>query len=587
DAIFQSTKKGNINLGGDVTATKGLVDATTANGSVTLSGKVLGGTTVTANATEGDVNVKGNITSNGGDTTLTATDSNNSADAGNINVSGAITSAAQAVMNATNGNIDVSGDVTGKSHVLAATKGTGDITLNGNVISKEADVKAATETGNINVAKLVNAHHDAMFQSTVQGGINLGGDVAAGNDLDAQTNTGNIGFNGTAAAGRNLTARTAKKGNITFDGAVTAENDFVADAVQTGGITLHKDITAGRDMTMHTNDGTILFEGNDGNATEDIVAKAKNGDVNITVTGTGDVKDTHRTINGDRGFVRADKGNVTIDHQGTGMVDLYEVFAKENARIAVKDGDLYLNKVDGNLVALIVRNPDKTMKVDHITAGTEIGLSGSDIGIEDISQRPDSEGLLVITPNGSSDDMPINKLHIGDIRTNSGVRFKHLWLNNGDVSVSKGKFYLDKLYILGKGTFSNGVMTTNVFGTAPIPDEPITSTYWNNTGINNPKNDMAGWFQDGQNSKWMYLRFPGQGNVQFSNGNLLSLLPHNHVYSERYTQETWSRIFEDRDYYNFYDRYYNPGVSYHERYGLMDIPDSTVSNASPKDIVVK
>jgi hypothetical protein len=580
-------KNGSIVLNGAVEATKGLVHADANNGSVTLGGNVLGGTTVTANATEGDVNVKGNITSNGGDTTLTATDSNNSADAGNINVSGAITSAAQAVMNATNGNIDVSGDVTGKSHVLAATKGTGDITLNGNVISKEADVKAATETGNINVAKLVNAHHDAMFQSTVQGGINLGGDVAAGNDLDAQTNTGNIGFNGTAAAGRNLTARTAKKGNITFDGAVTAENDFVADAVQTGGITLHKDITAGRDMTMHTNDGTILFEGNDGNATEDIVAKAKNGDVNITVTGTGDVKDTHRTINGDRGFVRADKGNVTIDHQGTGMVDLYEVFAKENARIAVKDGDLYLNKVDGNLVALIVRNPDKTMKVDHITAGTEIGLSGSDIGIEDISQRPDSEGLLVITPNGSSDDMPINKLHIGDIRTNSGVRFKHLWLNNGDVSVSKGKFYLDKLYILGKGTFSNGVMTTNVFGTAPIPDEPITSTYWNNTGINNPKNDMAGWFQDGQNSKWMYLRFPGQGNVQFSNGNLLSLLPHNHVYSERYTQETWSRIFEDRDYYNFYDRYYNPGVSYHERYGLMDIPDSTVSNASPKDIVVK
>jgi hypothetical protein len=130
-------------------------------------------------------------------------------------------------------------------------------------------------------------------------------------------------------------------------------------------------------------------------------------------------------------------------------------------------------------------------------------------------------------------------------------------------------------------------MTTNVFGTAPIPEETITSTYWNNTKINNPKEDLANWFRDGQNNKWMNLRFDGQKNVQFSNGNLLSLLPHNYVYNERYTQETWSRIFQDRDYYNFYGHYYNPDVSFHNRYDLIEVQGPGVSNAKPADIVIQ
>ncbi|MCH4218343.1 MAG: hypothetical protein LKF74_07275, partial [Megasphaera sp.] len=565
NAVQAVSNNGTVTLEGNVTATQDKVNVEATNGDAVFSGNVTAGTIVNARATEGNVIVSGSVTSNGGDTTLTATDSQKNVAAGNITVGGTIRSAAQAVMNAANGDITVSGDVTGQTNVLATTTGTGNISIDGVVKSTNAAVKATTETGN----------------------ITIGGNVAAGTDLIAQTVNGNIGFNGTVTTGNDMTAQTIDNGNIIFNGAVNVGNNLLADAVKTGGITLRQNITAGQNLTMHTNDGTILLEGNNSNVTEDVVATAKNGDINITVTGTGDVKDTHRTVNGDRGFVKSEKGNVIIDHQGKGIVDLYEVFAKKEARIATKDGDLYLNNVDGNLVALIVRNPEKKMDVKHITAGTEVAFNGADISVDNISQRPESEGVLAITLKGASDDVPVDRLHLGDIQTNSGVRFKQVWLKNGDISVTKGDFILDKLYILDKATFSNGTMTTNVFGTAPIPEETITSTYWNNTKINNPKEDLANWFRDGQNNKWMNLRFDGQKNVQFSNGNLLSLLPHNYVYNERYTQETWSRIFQDRDYYNFYGHYYNPDVSFHNRYDLIEVQGPGVSNAKPADIVIQ
>ena len=210
----------------------------------------------------------------------------------------------------------------------------------------------------------------------------------------------------------------------------------------------------------------MVFDGRDVGKAEDIRLTAVSGNVELRTTGTGDIKDSHRQENGDRAFVNATNGNVTIRHEGTGNVDLYGLYAKKEAATELKNGSLYLDTMDGDLVAMFVRNPDKVMDVKHITAGQEIAVAGADIGIDDILQREGAEGLLTITPTGASDDAPIKNLHIGDIRTNegSGVRFKHLWLENGDVSVSKGQLLLDKLYVLDKARFSNGVMTTNVFG---------------------------------------------------------------------------------------------------------------------------
>ena len=224
---------------------------------------------------------------------------------------------------------------------------------------------------------------------------------------------------------------------------------------------------------------------------------------------------------------------------------------------------------------MFVRNPEKNMDVEHITAGTQIAASGADIGIEDILQREDADDLLTITPNGVREDVPIQNLHIGNIRTNSGsgVRFEHLWLENGDVTVSQGKLFVDKLHVLNKATFSNGMMTTDVFGTAPVYDPAVSSAYWNDINKNRPQDHLDEWLSKASSPRWTYLRFYGQSRTQFSNGNLLNLQDHYYVYRERYTQTDWLRMNTDHEPYNFYETYYHPALSYHERYNLLDTSD--------------
>lgn len=502
---------------------------------------------------------------------LTASDANGVDDKGNITVNGTIMSAKDVHAMTDDGDILINGNVAADQNVSAQTD-TGMIDFGGAVAAQAGNINAnVTKTGAIVFSKDASAGTDIQAVNQ-NGSITFNGtSVAAGRGILARTaDKGDIFFKGMSSAGRNITAQTDSNGSITFNGAVTAVNTISVAAQQDGGITLRQNITAGNDLDLHTNKGTILFEGNNPAAGEDVIVTAQNGNIKITVDTKGDVRDSHRSINGDRAFLRAENGNVTIDHRGVGDVDLYEVYAKDDVRISLKDGDLHLGTVNGDLVAILVKNPNKDMDVEHIVAGTEILVSGADMDLDDIEQRLGSDGMLVITPNGASDDVPIDKLHIGNIRTNGGVRFKHLWLNSGDITVSKGNFFLDKLYILDKATFSNGVMKTNIFGTAPQRDESVQNTYWNNTAINNPKEDLENWLSDSRSSKWAYLNFYGQNNVQFSNGHLLDLTDHYHVYRQRYTQADWMRIFTDPDFYNAYETYYHPELSYHDRYGLVD-----------------
>ena len=332
----------------------------------------------------------------------------------------------------------------------------------------------------------------------------------------------------------------------------------------------------------------MVFDGSDEGKTEDIHLTAQRGNIDLRTTGTGDIKDRRHQENGDRAFVNATNGNVVIHHEGTGDVDLYGLYAKKEAATELKNGSLYLDTMDGDLVAMFVRNPDKTMDVKYITAGQEIAVAGADIGIDDILQREGADNLLTITPTGASDDAPIQNLHIGNIRTNegSGICFKHLWLENGDISVSKGQFLIDKLYVLGKATFSNGVMVTNVFGTAPVYEDGVTSAYWINTAINDPKEALAAWLNGAPDEhRWMFLRFYGQTDTQYSNGNLLDLVNHYHVYRQRYTETDWMRMMENHDRYDFYRTYYHPALSLHDRFGLVDASNYLDAFKNPANAV--
>lgn len=585
-AVSLAAKKG-LHQKGNVTAGSSITMDNQQDGELVVTGDVQSGTSVTAKATEGNVTIDGSLTSKNGDTMLSASDSQKLGDKGNIRVKGAVDSAADVEMTTVNGDIEAGGTTRAAQDIRAAAEKTGQIRFVGDAEAVAGRLQAQTDAGAISFEGKATSGTE-LAAETVTGDIAFRGEAASGTDLTAETTDGSISFEGQATSGKDLTAKTTHKGDITFAGLVNADRNLIADAAQTGTITLRKDVTAKQDVNLHTHDGSMVFDGSDAGKTEDIHLTAQRGNIDLCTTGTGDIKDSRHQENGDRAFVNATNGNVVIHHEGTGDVDLYGLYAKKEAATELKNGSLYLDTMDGDLVAMFVRNPDKVMDVKHITAGQEIAVAGADIGIDDILQREGADNLLTITPTGASNDAPIQNLHIGNIRTNegSGIRFKHLWLENGDISVSKGQFLIDKLYVLGKATFSNGVMVTNVFGTAPIYEDGVTSAYWINTAINDPKETLAAWLNGAPDEhRWMFLRFYGQTDTQYSNGNLLDLVDHYHVYRQRYTETDWMRMMENHDRYDFYRMYYHPALSLHDRFGLVDVSNYLDAFKNPANAV--
>lgn len=477
------------------------------------------------------------------------------------------------------GAIEVTGTVTANTGNVTATTGSGNVTFGGNITAKDGEVKAETGIGDI----------------FVTGSISSGKDTVLKTENLTEDDKGNISIGGQIVSGKDVIA-SAQNGDITFTGEVTANNssgnggNITASIAGTGDINVHHDITADMDIDLNTNSGNILFEGTQDGVHEDIDVTSNSGDVTVSINdgGSGVIKDTNSEgSTGDWAHLTSAEGNVTVRHDGIGDVDLYELYAKQDAGVSVANGNLHLVNVSGNLVAVFVKSEGKDMDVENIEAAQQIAISGSNMDLDSIKQREDGDGFLVITPEGTADDQPIDNLVIGDILTNGGVRFDHLWLNTGNIHVSEGALHLDKVYVQDKATFSTDDMTTNVFGSAPVYDDSVSSSYWVNTSINSPKDDLAAWNSDELNDKWMHIFFSPEGTVQISNGNLLHLADHNYVYNQRYSQVDWMNIFTDKDFYNFYDRYYAPELSYHERYGLTSGSGHSVENAEEDEVIVE
>lgn len=474
--------------------------------------------------------------------------------------------------------IHVDGTMTAEDN-FSATTGSGNVTFGGNITAKDGEVKAETGIGDI----------------FVTGSISSGKDTVLKTENLTEDDKGNISIGGQIVSGKDVIA-SAQNGDITFTGEVTANNssgnggNITASIAGTGDINVHHDITADMDIDLNTNSGNILFEGTQDGVHEDIDVTSNSGDVTVSINegGSGVIKDTNSEgAAGDWAHLIAAEGNVTVKHDGVGDVDLYELYAKQDAGVSVAEGNLHLVNVSGNLVAIFVKSEVKDMDVENIEAAQQIAISGSNMDLDSIKQREDGDGFLVITPEGASEDAPIDNFVIGDIKTNGGVRFDHLWLNTGDIHVSEGALHLDKVYVQDKATFSTDDMTTNVFGSAPVYDDSVSSSYWVNTGINSPKDDLAAWNSDELNDKWMYIFFSPEGNVQISNGNLLHLADNNYVYNQRYSQVNWMNMFTDKDFYTFYDKYYAPELSYHERYGLTSGDGHSVENAEEDELIVE
>ena len=583
DKVSINSKKGSVATGGNVTANNEVdIDAAkdiTANGSLTSD---------TANV---DLNAGGSITTQGTVNALNNVIANAN---GDINTNGDVTATnGNAVLNSSTGSVTTKNVTAGQAVDIDAAN---NITADGYLNAKNGDI-TLDAGGSITTNSTVNANNNVI--ANANGDISTNGDVTATNgkaklnSKGGSVNTGNVTANSEVdidaakdiTASGNLTSTNANvdlnaSGSITTSGQVKAQQNVDYNAK--GSITTEDIInsTAGNiHLQTDAAQGDITFGGD---------VTAEHGNINIEVLQNGSVKDPNHkyrfTAKGDKGDINS--GNFALQIKGAGDVDLHEIYATNNATIDVANGNLTLAKIDGNLVALQLKTEGKQLKVDELIAGTKIIAQGSDIDLNKIQQRLDADGLLTIIPNGAQLNKPIDNLKIGEIITNKGVRFEHLWLNNGSIKVSEGMFHIDKLVVNNVAHFSNKHMKTAVWG-APPQRDGSDSVYWNNIAVNNPADNLTEWQQEGTNpDKWMYLHFTAQPNIQHSNGALLDLRNYDYVYDQRFTavDHMLQQLNENKA--EEYDINHAPDVVQYFRYDLYDL-DEDDNKSEPVKITVE
>ena len=593
---------GNIATNGDVTAETGKAVLNSKSGSVTMQ-NVAGNSEVDIDAAQ-DITADGNLTSNNGDITL---------DAGGSITTNSIVNALNNVIANANGNIATKGDVTATNgNAVLNSKGGSvntqnvtagqvvdidaaqDIKADGNLTSNSGDI-TLDAGGSITTNSTVDANNNVI--ANANGDINTKGDVTATNgnavlnSKGGSVNTQNItaGQAVDIDAANNITANGSLTstnanvdlnagGSITTNGQVTAQKNVDYNAkgsITTGGII--NSTTGNINLQTDAAQGDIIFGGD---------VTAEHGNINIDVLQNGNVTDDDNkfTALGDKGDINS--GNFALHIKGAGDVDLHEIYTTNNAFIDVDNGNLTLAKINGDLVALRLHTEGKQMKVSKIIAGTKLIAQSSDINIDKIQQRLDADGLLTIVPDSAQPNKPIDNLNIGEIITNKGVRFDHLWLNNGSINVSDGIFNIDKLVVNNVAHFSNKHMKTAVWGAPPQRDDS-DSIYWNNIAVNNPANNLAEWQQEGiKPYKWMYLHFAEQPNIQYSNGILLYLRNHHYVYNQHYSAVDYMLYQLNENKAEEYDINYAPGVVQYFRYDLYDL-DEDDNKSEPVKITVE
>ena len=594
----------NITASGNLTSTSANVDLN-AGGSITTNGTVNALNNVIANA-NGNINTNGDVTAQNGNAVLNS--STGSVNTQNVTAGQAVDIDAEqditadGYLNAKNGDItlDAGGNITtngktkARNNVNANAKG--DINANNDVTSTNANVEL-NAGGSIMTNSTVNALNNVI--ANANGDINTNGDVTATNGNAVLNSNASSVTTQKVTADQAVAIEAAK--DITAKGDLTSNNANVDLKAKGGSITTRKQVKAQQNVDYNAK-GSITTEdiinsmaGNihlqtdaaKGDITFGGDVTADHGNINIDVLQNGSVTDHDNKFKalGNKGDINS--GNFALQIKGAGDVDLHEIYATNNALIDVANGNLTLAKIDGNLVALQLKTEGKQLKVDNIIAGTKIIAQGSDIDLNKIKQRVGADGLLTIVPDGAQPDKPIDKLNIGEIITNKGVRFEHLWLNNGSIKVSEGTFHIDKLVVNNVAHFSNKHMKTAVWGVPPQRDGSA-SAYWNNIAVNNPAQNLKEWQQEGGTNpdKWMYLHFTAQPNIQHSNGALLDLRNYDYVYDQRFTavDHMLQQLNENKA--EEYDINHAPVVAQYFRYDLYDL-DEDDNKSEPVKITVE
>lgn len=611
-----TTTTGKIDLGGAVTAATGDVTVDTQSGDIEVSGDVTANTgTVTVHSDKGAIYI-GDETGNG--TVNAGVDVSITTNEGNITTTGAVSGGNNVKVDAgTKGNIELGGIVNAEGGSVDVDTQSGDVTTKGEVTGKidvtinsdDGDVtiggKVQSETGSTHIN--AGTEEEPSITEDKDGNVTVNGEVASGKEVIVNANNGSITVIGnTTASDGNVQTTVKGNGNINLNGSVSASGDVQAEVTgkgdittgenatvtgtnigfttNKGNITTGSNLTAKENVDLNVNTGDITFGGNVNAGSEN----AENGNITIDIAGDGNLKDAENKDNtltaiGPEGSETA--GNIIITTGGAGDVDLYDLYATNAARIDIADGSLTLHEINGELVAMQLRTEGKDMNVENIVAGTQIVLTGSDMTLDQIAQRPDADGMLVITPDNAEADKPIDNFTIGDIKTNSdsGIRFDRLWVNNSDIHISEGQLWFDKLYVEDNAHFSNDEMSAAIYGKPPLRDGS-DSVYWINTEENRPESSLDMWLNG--TGDWMYLRFTDD-HIQESNGILLTLDEYDYVYDQRFTAENHLRWQHGRYLDEDWKQAYGYGLSLHNRYGLIDYQEFTETNAGADEVAVE
>ena len=380
-----------------------------------------------------------------------------------------------------------------------------------NITAGNATLKAGAELS----AKSVNVGGNA----DITAGANLtANDLVAGGTADLHA--GKAMDTGAISAG--TVKLHAADGHIYAHGAITAAHDAAVSTGAQGAITIEKTLTAGKNITLDTKRGDMLFGGD---------VRSKEGAITATIEEHGNIGQ----LGGAKISVEAaakGAGYVTLTNKGTGDIDLHRIYADRDIRTSLEHGNIHVYEMNGALVAVVLKDPDKKMALENIIAERRMIVQGSDMNLDNIRVREGSDGLLSIEPAGARDDRPIENFTMGNLNLSgaTGIRFERLWANNAKLKISGGRVYFDKLFIEGRADISYAGQETSIYGTPPQIDGNAV-TYWNDVNRNNPRTNLGAWKEGGADT-WMYIHFTGP-NRQESRGNLLSLANYRFVYPQR------------------------------------------------------
>ena len=596
EGLLMKAVTGNIINQGSVTAGKDI--DLQAGKDITNNEAVSVGTDLLMEAKDGSIINKGAVSADA-DVSLTAAKSiTNAAD---VSAAKVISMLAQAGDILNEGNLTAGGtglaiDLTAGQGSISNTAAAGAVNAAGTVQMQAAEdiINKAEVNSGTGYDVVMDAGNDLVNSGAVDSGqqvlLTAGQDIGNTGKITAQDaitmEAGNdISNDGSLTAVQDV-ALTAAAGNINTgsNGAIHSEQGSISLATQNtaaagqGDINVGAALTAQKHITIRTELGNV-FMGADAAAQDGVLSvHAVNGDIRSSHFDGGD--------NPAGTDVKLSSINGSVDvYTQKGDVDLHEIYAKDKASAGTENGHLRLCKIDGNIVVLITKDMDNNMDVKEIVAGNQLIVSGNHITLDDIKQRDDADGMLIISPGGAKDDEPIGDFTIKNINTSNGVRFDKLWVRNANLHVESGRFYIDKLAVADVAYFSNSDMRTSVYGTPPLRDGS-NSIYWFNYAANDPKNNLLGWHNDEYLGNWMHLYFTDRYRTQISNGVLISLDDYHYAYNQRFTGENHLRFLKKEMPRDVYEKNNPSGVSLYQRFALYELPEDQQQELQEDDLVI-